>query len=320
MSKCNVKREVHFEGIYENISRLLHSAKSNVKICVAWITADRLSRTIAQLHNDGVFIEIVYDDNTRNNRLRGIDEEMAVLYPVRTRTRGFMHNKFCIIDDEILITGSFNWTHNADNSFENALVIEGDYRLINSYLHEFEDLKNYSKLCAMNYVKINNFHSDGSLCRSICYDIGIFGYLEGSTASQRISIWNVCSAHKVGVHIRDFIVDDDGDDETNLLDQSDDEWHLSRERMLQQFKLEREIRDAPRRFFFREFGLHVQAYGTVRQKDEGIDTKYHISEFVLEMDWRDMYWRKIIPKRFYEGEGTMHGIIEQYKPDGGSRW
>lgn len=320
MSRYNVKREVYFEDIYQKISALLHSAKSSVKICVAWITAERLSRTIAQLYNDGVAIEIVYDDNPRNHQLRGFDDEMAALYPVRTRTRGFMHNKFCIIDDEILVTGSFNWTYNADNSFENALVIEGDYRLIKSYLHEFEDLKNYSQLWSLNYIKINHFHKDGSPCRSICYDIGIFGYLEGATASQRISIWNVCSAHKIGTHVRTLVVDDEGDDEENLLDQLDDEWHLTREGMLRQLKLERQIRDAPRGFFSRELGLGIQAYGTVKEKNEGFSTEYGINEFVLEMDWRDMYWRKIIPQRFYEEDGTMHRIIELHKPGRASRW
>lgn len=36
-----------------------------------------------------------------------------------------MHNKYLLIDDEIVLTGSFNWTHKAVNSnYENIVIIE----------------------------------------------------------------------------------------------------------------------------------------------------------------------------------------------------
>ena len=38
---------------------------------------------------------------------------------------GIMHNKFCIIDDSITITGSYNWTVSADlRNDENVLIIK----------------------------------------------------------------------------------------------------------------------------------------------------------------------------------------------------
>ena len=36
---------------------------------------------------------------------------------------GLMHNKFCVVDGEIVLTGSFNWTHTAaTESYENEIV------------------------------------------------------------------------------------------------------------------------------------------------------------------------------------------------------
>lgn len=44
-----------------------------------------------------------------------------------------MHNKFFLIDDKILGTGSFNWTYNAVNeNFEN-LIITNSRGLIQKY-------------------------------------------------------------------------------------------------------------------------------------------------------------------------------------------
>ena len=51
-----------------------------------------------------------------------------------------MHNKFVIIDDTFLITGSFNWTVQAGKSNqENILVVDHPY-YIEKYTTEFENL------------------------------------------------------------------------------------------------------------------------------------------------------------------------------------
>ena len=51
-----------------------------------------------------------------------------------------MHNKFVVIDDSHLITGSFNWTVQAGKSNqENILVVDNPY-YIEKYNTEFEGL------------------------------------------------------------------------------------------------------------------------------------------------------------------------------------
>lgn len=51
-----------------------------------------------------------------------------------------MHNKFAIIDDTHLVTGSFNWTVQAGKSNqENILVVDNPY-YIEKYNVEFENL------------------------------------------------------------------------------------------------------------------------------------------------------------------------------------
>ena len=51
-----------------------------------------------------------------------------------------MHNKFAVIDNKVLITGSFNWTSQAVNANqENIAVIENSH-LVKLYNQEFEKL------------------------------------------------------------------------------------------------------------------------------------------------------------------------------------
>lgn len=52
-----------------------------------------------------------------------------------------MHNKFCIIDNQIVITGSYNWTYYAENkNWENILITKNS-AIINQYRVEFNKIK-----------------------------------------------------------------------------------------------------------------------------------------------------------------------------------
>lgn len=60
--------------------------------------------------------------------------------------RFHMHNKFVIIDDLVLATGSFNWTSQAvTGNQENLCVIDNEV-FVKDYKAEFEKLwKNFAK-------------------------------------------------------------------------------------------------------------------------------------------------------------------------------
>ena len=54
--------------------------------------------------------------------------------------RYHMHNKFMIVDNLFLVTGSFNWTYQAGKSNqENIIVVDGKF-YIDKYLEEFNSL------------------------------------------------------------------------------------------------------------------------------------------------------------------------------------
>lgn len=315
-----IQREVYFENIFYHIERLLSTATSNVKICVAWITADLLRDLLGGLRNKGVAIEIVYNASYSNAAIQTFEGEIGRTYPIRNWTGGFMHNKFCIIDDEILITGSFNWTEHADSSLENALMISGDYRLIKSYWHEFEDLKLYSE--SNNVPRpVRYRHNDDSNCSSLTYNVGVFGYPDGTSGAQQIAIWNVCSRHRRVVYLQSIIVDNSFDDEDDLHDLSYTDWHESREGMVEQFHLERRIMSAPPGFLKKNIGLEVHAYGSVQPVPQGYKvSEYSDSDYCVDLNWRHMYWRKIIPTKLLYGDGDVWQIIQSQRPGVFSRW
>jgi phosphatidylserine/phosphatidylglycerophosphate/cardiolipin synthase-like enzyme len=55
-----------------------------------------------------------------------------------------MHHKFCIIDGYVVITGSYNWSYNAENNDENILICSGNTDLVNQYKKELKRIiENY---------------------------------------------------------------------------------------------------------------------------------------------------------------------------------
>lgn len=63
-----------------------------------------------------------------------------------------MHNKFCIIDKNVLITGSYNYTYLAESiNNENIIIFRGSIDIINEYSNEF--LKIISNLERINSIK-----------------------------------------------------------------------------------------------------------------------------------------------------------------------
>jgi phosphatidylserine/phosphatidylglycerophosphate/cardiolipin synthase-like enzyme len=57
----------------------------------------------------------------------------------------YMHNKFCVIDDSIITTGSFNPTFNDAYKNNNNLIIINSRVLAQNYKQEFLELWNYKK-------------------------------------------------------------------------------------------------------------------------------------------------------------------------------
>ena len=73
--------------------------------------------------------------------LTGIDH-----LEIRGERNGIMHRKFCIIDNQTVLDGSYNWTNNAESkNDENVDVHKNDLKLASSYTREFNRVWNANK-------------------------------------------------------------------------------------------------------------------------------------------------------------------------------
>lgn len=125
--------------------RMVNEAKKSLDIAIFDIEEPNSCQSIIDAHNRGVKVRIVTDSDNLNEKKRPsqprkvIEDFKAAGIPIVDDNRNaFMHHKFAIIDEEVVITGSLNLSINSmyrDNN--NALRIRSK-ELAASYKAEFE--------------------------------------------------------------------------------------------------------------------------------------------------------------------------------------
>jgi len=148
-----INQQVYFKGIRNEIIKLLESAQSEIKIAVAWITDEKIIRILEKISIEGVDISIIfYDDRVNDKSLfHGLLYSGAEI----RCSKNLMHNKFCIIDSNLVINGSYNWTKNAESNNENILVTSGNYQLAKKFEDEFYKLFERCKSIEPNLTFFN---------------------------------------------------------------------------------------------------------------------------------------------------------------------
>ncbi|ATV16753.1 hypothetical protein CFN58_07600 [Pseudomonas avellanae] len=301
------KESVFFENIQHHIINNLKRAKESIRICVAWITWDVYAPHLRNLAERGVDIKIIYNNDDKNVKSEILKDVHGIaLYPISARKySSLMHNKFCIIDDSVLMTGSFNWSRTAESHFENIVILQNHYQLVSSFRHEFYDLISYFD-SYQKRVKIVCGRDDGNKfpCRSHVYHVGVFGGASGIHESSTVSVWRICNAYK---HAEVISISDEIFINSNLLGTNDDfeeDEIYDLDSMRENYAKERNKIQRVRDYFQRRHGIHIHAVGFVDMTngDEYIKGYDQYPEYALQIIWTDMYYRKVVPTEIYEGE------------------
>lgn len=139
--------EVYFFPNPDNEIYILYtllSCKKSIDICIYTINNIKFQNIIESLVKNRIKIRIICD-NEMSQKPTSIIYYLASLgIPIKTndQIRNLMHNKFAVIDNSVVITGSFNWSNQAVNyNQENILIIENKI-LAERYSNEFNKLWN----------------------------------------------------------------------------------------------------------------------------------------------------------------------------------
>ena len=139
--KIDIINKASFEKIQNDILVALDKAKVSINLAIAWFTNKVLYQKLIEKKEQGVEIRIViYKDGI--NHKHGVDLSVFDTKEIRGTRGGIMHSKFCVIDNQIVIEGSYNWTDCAEfKNDEHINIIEGDNSLATQYSLRFNSFR-----------------------------------------------------------------------------------------------------------------------------------------------------------------------------------
>jgi hypothetical protein len=140
-----MQTEAVFENIAERIQEEISKANKSIYIAVAWFTNKNLFNELVSKAKSGCSISlIISNDDINQNSSIDFDTLISTnskVYKIGNGNTELMHNKFCVIDYNTVITGSYNWSYKAENNFENVIITNNDTSLAEQFIVEFNNIR-----------------------------------------------------------------------------------------------------------------------------------------------------------------------------------
>lgn len=142
-------------GTMDAVIQELSKARNSIKFMVFSMTHQQVEEVLIAKKKAGVKIEGVFDDCLISNSSLYADLKKNNIYSLRDGNQALLHHKAIIIDDETVITGSFNFSASAEESNnENAFIIKSK-TIAGQYSNEYSRVK-YSALNNKNLPPYDN--------------------------------------------------------------------------------------------------------------------------------------------------------------------
>lgn len=127
------------EQIRSEIIKAIQNAKKSLHLAVAFFTDSGIASELVFALNRGVRVKIIISDSSINNKF--IDD-FASRLPLHVYDSSLMHQKYLIIDSNIVIHGSYNYTNAAFKKNKEIVTISSEGK---NFLNEFNKLYMESK-------------------------------------------------------------------------------------------------------------------------------------------------------------------------------
>ena len=123
----------------DKLVKKIDSASSSIYIAIYSFTLDSISDAVIRAKKRGLDVKVIYDSDQSKNDAS--DDERLSNEGIKIAYRngsGYMHNKFTILDMNVVATGSFNYSNNADTRNEENLVFIESTGLAEKFKQNFD--------------------------------------------------------------------------------------------------------------------------------------------------------------------------------------
>jgi len=138
------KTEVYF-SLYDNpqkeIIKNINQAEAFINIAMYIFTDREIALPLVKARERGVKVRVYLDKEQVEYQYSQSRFLVQKGIKVRISSNNYtMHHKFAIIDNRILLIGSYNWTFSANNRNDENLMVVDDPEIIEIFQNQFEKL------------------------------------------------------------------------------------------------------------------------------------------------------------------------------------
>ena len=124
------------------ILNILQSCTKTLDVAIFSLTRNSISNCLVNAKKRGIKVRCIADDECVKNY--GSDIYTLAANDIDCKTddqpKYHMHNKYAIIDNSVIVTGSFNWTTQAINNNQENILIYENKEIAEQYTQEFNRL------------------------------------------------------------------------------------------------------------------------------------------------------------------------------------
>lgn len=127
-------------GAEDAVVAAINNAKTQILVEEYRLTSKPIVNALVHASNNGVEVDLLYDKGDPNGTgsKKGLWRKMKKaeiwIQVDKPSTGGIAHNKIMIIDSNVTVTGSFNFTENAAHKNAENLLIITDHTIAMKYL------------------------------------------------------------------------------------------------------------------------------------------------------------------------------------------
>lgn len=129
--------------IRQRIILEINNASQSINLAMAYFTDREIAMAIVGAKNRNVIVEVILSSDIRNETVKLMLRGANILVHAFDTgdNRGIMHHKYCLIDNRITISGSYNYSINASTNNVENIQISDDLSTYSQFLDEFNRLK-----------------------------------------------------------------------------------------------------------------------------------------------------------------------------------
>ncbi len=144
---AGIPMEIYFspdDNVMQKILNVVNDAGKQIDFLAYSFTYDSLAEAVIQKAQRGVRVSGVFDsDMVASNTGTDFEWLVSTGLPICMDGEvGLMHDKVIVVDGEVVITGSYNYTNSAEKYNDENIVILHDPALANLYLDEIKLITN----------------------------------------------------------------------------------------------------------------------------------------------------------------------------------